>query len=546
LNAGSERADSRAARARPAPGRVRPLHPFLFAAASVLAQMAFNLNQIAPRDVAGALAGALGFAGAVYLAVAAMRRRRDATTAVIASIWVVGCLFFAELFGRLNLPLGGVIPSGDSLVRVLPVALAAMAVLSFAAARLGRGALAVHTALNGVAAVMVAMPVWQTVTWEMRHGAARAVYDAERAAAEMPQIAAGTPAGAARSPDIYHFIFDRLASDASLEAYYGVEGTIGRFLADHGFYVAEASNANYLKTAPSVASTLYMDYLDFLGNDPRVKGENYHPIFEMLDDHRAARFLEARGYEFVQFGAWWRGTYDSPQADENHPIGFGEFDMNYLRSTVLRPIFHLLPDVPWTRRLDWDNGQCQRVARQAEMIKAAGQRDRPVYVFAHLLLPHGPDVFTPEGDCLTFRQSAERGYPQGYIDQVAYAGKLIEDMVTSLQAQENPPIILIQADEGPFPARDYSVAWQDAPADELREKTAILNAYYFPNGDYELLRPDITPVNSYRVLFDTYFGADLPLLPDRIWAFPFDAELYEYHDVTALVRGDTARIGRTR
>ena len=66
-----------------------------------------------------------------------------------------------------------------------------------------------------------------------------------------------------------------------------------------------------------------------------------------------------------------------------------------------------------------------------------------------------------------------------------------------------------------------------------------MNAYYFPNGDYGLLRPDITPVNSYRVLFDSFFGAGLPMLPDRIYAFPRDAEVYEYHDVTAAVRGET-------
>ena len=44
--------------------------------------------------------------------------------------------------------------------------------------------------------------------------------------------------------------------------------------------------------------------------------------------------------------------------------------MTYLRRTILMPVFHLLPDTPLTMRLDWDNGQCQRVARQVEEIKA--------------------------------------------------------------------------------------------------------------------------------------------------------------------------------
>ena len=44
---------------------------------------------------------------------------------------------------------------------------------------------------------------------------------------------------------------------------------------------------------------------------------------------------------------------------------------------------------------------------------------------------------------------------------------------------------------------------------------SILNAYYFPGGRYEGLYQDISPVNSFRVVLNTFFGAKLPLLPDR-------------------------------
>ena len=63
--------------------------------------------------------------------------------------------------------------------------------------------------------------------------------------------------------------------------------------------MARGSHSNYLMTGPSIASTFHMDYLDFLASDPRIAGDNWQPIFEMLDDHRAARFLEARGYDLL-------------------------------------------------------------------------------------------------------------------------------------------------------------------------------------------------------------------------------------------------------
>ena len=73
--------------------------------------------------------------------------------------------------------------------------------------------------------------------------------------------------------------------------------------------------------------------------------------------------------------------------------------------------------------------------------------------------------------------------------------------MTALLAEGRPPpVILIQADEGPIPAPAPSVPWQDATDEELRIKFGILNAFYFPDGDYRRLRQDITPVNSYRVL----------------------------------------------
>jgi hypothetical protein len=360
----------------------------------------------------------------------------------------------------------------------------------------------------------------------------------------LPQIAAAGPAAAERPPDIYHFVFDRLASDELLARDFGVKPGIGQFLEKRGFYVAHASHSNYLTTLLSLASTFYLDYLHFLP-DPRVKEDNWHPVQKMLDDHRVARALRARGYEFLQFGGWWRGTYNNPLADENHALGFSEFAMRYLQGTALRPLFWAMPDTGFTMRLDWDRGQCQRVPRQVEMIQNVGVRERPVYVFAHFLLPHEPFVFAPDGRCLSHAESAERGRQQGYVDQVAYAHRIIEQLVTTLQTEGRPkPIILIQADEGPypedgpFPDRDLRIPWQDAPPEHLRIKSGILNAFYFPDGGYDQLRPDITPVNSYRVLFNHYFGADLPLLPDRIYAFPFITDPFEFYDVTSVVRGN--------
>ena len=154
-----------------------------------------------------------------------------------------------------------------------------------------------------------------------------------------------------------------------------------------------------------------------------------------------------------------------------------------------------------------------------------------------------PSCSAPTGAVCRSTNSNARGSVQGYVEQVAYADRIIADLVGALQDRPSPPVILVQADEGPYPIRDYDIPWQDASAEELSTKSGILNAYYFPDGDYRSLYPGISPINSYRVLFNKYLGFDLPILPDRIFAFPNDLDLYNFHDVTDRVRsGAPARV----
>jgi len=49
----------------------------------------------------------------------------------------------------------------------------------------------------------------------------------------------------------------------------------------------------------------------------------------------------------------------------------------------------------------------------------------------------------------------------------------------------------------------------------IKERFSILNAYYLPNGGHDLLYDSITPVNTFRVIFNHYFGKDYGLLKDR-------------------------------
>ncbi len=69
----------------------------------------------------------------------------------------------------------------------------------------------------------------------------------------------------------------------------------------------------------------------------------------------------------------------------------------------------------------------------------------------------------------------------------------------------------------------------------LKKKFSILNAYYLPGEKTNLLYPSISPVNSFRVVFNLFFNEEYDLLPDKSYAFKDDENIYDFFDVTDIV-----------
>jgi len=78
-------------------------------------------------------------------------------------------------------------------------------------------------------------------------------------------------------------------------------------------------------------------------------------------------------------------------------------------------------------------------------------------------------------------------------------------------AEAEPGPIMIQGDHS---SKVYN---QEHPSQDVQMQLLfpILNAYHFPGEGGGGLYATITPVNSFRVLLDSYFGAELGLLPDK-------------------------------
>lgn len=66
-----------------------------------------------------------------------------------------------------------------------------------------------------------------------------------------------------------------------------------------------------------------------------------------------------------------------------------------------------------------------------------------------------------------------------------------------------------------------------------KEAFSILNSYYLPGCDYSQLYDSITPVNTFRMVLNHYFGTDYEILEDR--SYFSGQQHYNFIDVTEEV-----------
>jgi Sulfatase len=328
-----------------------------------------------------------------------------------------------------------------------------------------------------------------------------------------PPPISGAPA---TERDIVYVIPDRYAGPATLRRYGFDNSQFLGTLRDRGFYVATRTFGNYQKTAHSMAASLGMRYLDGIGARADAP-DDWGPVFDQVHGSRVATFLQRRGYEYVHVGSWWGPTAEDPAADRN-----------------VR--FAIPPGLPIEEGL--------RVAslRQFEDIAAAAEHPGPQFVLAHILLPHPPYVFDRFGGPYTEREREGIPRDEQYLEQLRFTNVLLQNLMDRLLAgsEDEDPIVILQSDEGPHPLPyeyDRFWDWFGATDGQLLEKFRLLNAYYLPGVEAEDLSPTISPVNSFRVVLNEYFGQRLELLPDRSFVFRDEAHLYRFREVTARLAG---------
>ncbi len=327
--------------------------------------------------------------------------------------------------------------------------------------------------------------------------------------------------------DVYYIVMDAYSRQDLLLNNYGFDNS--EFIDELtalGFVVPNCTLSNYEGTQFSISSSLNMNYFEQIGisfSDIPLEPEDEVDLGFIQSNLVVEKFREL-GYKIVTFknvypliniddsDIYYDIDQSQPFYDKIESINFQDL---FFKTTLLQiPIgsqekdptkFDFLPDFlirifnpRATQYYARENKLYLQYQFDLEKIKELPKLKERKFVYAHLLFTHQPFVFNPDG---SMRESFVDS-PEAYIDQIRFSNEQLIQIVKNLISKSDPdPVIIIQG--------DHSIVYQG------EDRVKILNAYYLPDGGKDLVYPTITPVNTFRLIFNYYLGANLPMLPDH-------------------------------
>lgn len=496
------------------------IHPFLFAAYPVLSLLAHNIGQVtwvvAIRPLIVSLVLALGLLSIGKLATGTWERSGIITSLILILFFSYGHIY--DLLKSTTI-LGILIARHRYLMPLWAILFMSGLLISRFRRRVQRWTYF----LNVFSIILLVYPFMQ-LSWF-------AIRSQIQPATSQYIIGEAVPLGKydfEGLPDIYYIILDEYPRQDVLQESYDFDNS--EFLEDLrelGFYVAEKSQSNYAQSELSLASSLNFNYLRELGVGLNPSSIDRAALWPLIKKSAARKKLEMLEYTIVAFEtgySWsqWEDAdiYSGPSkgifARSNLSGGLSDFEVLFLRKSgaiILADGKIFLPNAftPYLQRpARWGYELVTFVLDQLALLPELSD---PKFVFAHILAPHPPYVFSTSGDYIGDQYLREGGLGgeeelyshnvEGHRRSLTYINSRILQLVDEIIAKsKKPPIIILQADHG-------------VPFSSHEDRMAILNAYYLPLGGDELLYENISPVNTFRVVFNYYFDEELDLLKDE-------------------------------
>jgi len=495
-------------------------YPFLAAIYPVVALASANAGELVRlRDLVRPLAISVVAALAAWLLsrMVTQDRHGRAFLAFIAAI-VFSTAGYAAAFLNRWVPLGLAL----LLVAAPPVAVAAILAK--------RGRISFHPLTRYLNVVLAILLLWcvASFAWRLRPG---------KSVARLEDFQSMSAADTSHGPKPHFFliILDQYTGARSLNTNYGFDNTpFERVLESYGFVVPRAARANYVHTFLALGAMLNWEYLDDVADRLGRGNRDWAAAYPLVEDNRTWRLLHRLGYRFVFLPTALPATDHNRYADLQLPDPSQltrEFESVWLRGTILLPMLEsVCPAVGClSSSIPYVPESAQSIDWKFATIPSLAESDKPLFVLAHLTVPHEPYLY--DADCshrkpywpMEAKKSEEAAVTGAYVAQVQCVNLKVEELVRGILGRSTrPAIIVLQADHGYGRPGVGRTPLSRLDPKRVEERTDIFAAYRLPGAPPGLIYDSIGPVNAMRAVMRFYYGVDLPPLPEASYWSPDD------------------------
>jgi hypothetical protein len=330
-----------------------------------------------------------------------------------------------------------------------------------------------------------------------------------------PEITIDSSIDQIESPDIYYIILDEFSGIPPMKEYWGFNqiSEFVDFLEEKGFQVTEDSHGSSIDTLHQMASRLnYRNY--------PLGGEYGDTYFNDIADNRVMQFLKARGYKTIVFDQTKVSfaypakpsmiadiNYENDPESVNSDASGSLFD-DYGAIVADKTMLLIFGDLYKIHNPELQKHKNMIYFTVSEMGKLKNPK-QPVFVFAHLMIPHMPFMFDENGNIVNpvYHQNWDY-YLGNYKFSINIAEKLV-DNILSQYSPEDLPIIVLQSDHGARNKGTSNLGSKILEGFSEDYKTSILNAILLPGCKDITLSDDFNPINTFPVVFDCAFGVEV-------------------------------------
>ncbi len=472
------------------------LHPFLFALYPILELRNHNITYVGATDLIRPVILSILLTGLIWIIFRLLTRDWQ-KSGIITTLMMIAFFTYGQVFIEIESAFGIVIRH-RYLALIYASVLLLLGMLILWKVRKPDTLISFLTVTGGV---LVLFSIARMLQYDLSvYQAAQQSNEAQSSLIQTVSDTSGT-----QKPDIYLILLDAHTSVRTMKDEFNYDASdFQQQLENLGFYVAECAQSNYPVTNLSITSVFYANY----HQEPTL-----YPVFSSL----VIKTLRSEGYRVITFENRSNGHFDIGEdlrLSRKQTLlngvdltgGLSEFEVMLWKTSFARIVYdmpQLIPAFNLQSLQQWEYYEhYQQTYFMLAELKRLPEMGGPKFVFAHFLVPHPPFIFAPNGEFAWAESQAK-----GYVSNAKFIDSQIVPVVAEIiKKSKTPPVIIIMGDHGAT-----GVPNLETPERRL----SILDAYYVNAQAKKELYETITPVNSFRIVFNNYFGTHYPLLEDR-------------------------------